>query len=102
MSTPPTAIRLPKVPPAPPIPGSPLSPAVQTAVEYTISQDFAAGFIAEQEKNLQGFFENDRADQAAGGGGRGNIPSQEERRRLWVERQSIAREQLEQAENMKW
>ncbi|CAD6593389.1 MAG: hypothetical protein ASARMPREDX12_007125 [Alectoria sarmentosa] len=32
--------------------------AVQTAVDYTISQDFAAGYIAEQEKNLQGFLEN--------------------------------------------
>lgn len=32
--------------------------AAQTAVEYTISQDFAAGQIAEQDKNLQGFLDN--------------------------------------------
>ena len=36
----------------------------QTAVEYTISQDFAAGYIAEQEKNLQGFLEKGQEDLA--------------------------------------
>ncbi len=45
-----------------------LAQAVQTAVAYTISQDFAAGYIVEQEKNLQGFLEDGRADQAAGRG----------------------------------
>ena len=38
---------------------------VQTAINYTISQDFAAGFIAEQEKNLQGFLGNEQADPSA-------------------------------------
>ena len=40
-----------------------LQPQVdQTAINYTISQDFAAGLIAEQEKNLQGFLGNGQAD----------------------------------------
>ena len=34
----------------------------QTAINYTISQDFAAGFITEQEKSLQGFLGNGQAD----------------------------------------
>ena len=39
-----------------------LQQADQTAINYTISQDFAAGCIAEQEKNLQGFLGNEQAD----------------------------------------
>ena len=45
---------------------SALQPQVdQNAVNYTISQDFAAGLIAEQEKNLQGFLGNGQADPLA-------------------------------------
>ena len=43
-----------------------LQPQVdQTAINYTISQDFAAGVIAEQEKSLQGFLANGQADSSA-------------------------------------
>lgn len=42
--------------------------ADQTAIDYTISRDFAAGLIAEQEKSLQGFLGDGQADPVAAQG----------------------------------
>ena len=59
----------------------------QTATNYTISQDFAAGLIAEQEKNLQGFLGNEQADPSAAQlatGPRGNYALQDYQMQLML------------------
>lgn len=45
--------------------------ADQTAIDYTVSRDFAAGVMAEQEKNLQGFLDNGEVELPAAEKGAG-------------------------------